>query len=69
MSETLRCHSCSHSVGKTAIAMRLAGVFKASLIGRVPPSHSGEVRKRCGACGWVNIFHPLRRGDAVETKG
>jgi DNA-directed RNA polymerase subunit RPC12/RpoP len=54
----LRCHSCSHRLGMTARAMELVAQFKASLFGRVPPSHREEIRKRCRSCGWVNVFHP-----------
>jgi hypothetical protein len=56
---TLRCHSCSHSVGVSVEPMRLVGLFKASLVGRVPATKPDEVRKRCTSCGWVNIFHPV----------
>lgn len=39
--------------------MRLAGVFKASLMGRVGRAHAEEIRKRCASCGWVNVFLPV----------
>lgn len=54
----LRCHSCSHRIGTAEAAVRLVALFKASLFGRVPAAHTGEVRKRCQSCGWVNVFHP-----------
>jgi uncharacterized Zn finger protein len=63
---TLRCHSCSHSVAVTVEPMRLVGLFKASLVGRVPPTKPNEVRKRCTSCGWVNIFHPVDLTRARE---
>lgn len=72
MQVELRCHSCSHRIGATTVAMRLVAMFKASLFGRVPSGHTNEIRKRCSSCGWVNVFHPvaLDAGDwrAVEVK-
>jgi hypothetical protein len=51
-----------------AIEMRIVGLFKASLVGRVPKSHPMEVRRRCGSCGFVNIFHPVTGRPEIETK-
>jgi hypothetical protein len=65
---TLRCHSCSHAVGTSAITMKLVGLFKPSQTGRVARSHTHEQRKRCDSCGWVNVFHPLRSGEVIELK-
>lgn len=67
----LRCHSCSHSVGVTAEPVRIAGLFKASLMGKVARAHALEIRKRCNSCGWVNIFVPTlvaQHRMAIETK-
>jgi hypothetical protein len=50
--------------------MRFAGIFKASLMGKVGRAHAMEVRKRCSSCGWVNIFLPAvtEFRQAIETK-
>lgn len=67
---TIRCASCSHSVGATVAPLKIVGVFKASMFPRIPPTRTDEVRKRCGSCGWVNVFHPivLGTGRQIETK-
>lgn len=65
---TLRCHSCSHAVGTSAVPMRLAGLFKPSLMARVGRTNADEIRKRCNSCGWVNVFHPVRTGEVIELK-
>ncbi len=38
--------------------LALVAIFKASSAGRLIPSRTDEVRKRCRHCGWVNVFHP-----------
>jgi hypothetical protein len=66
---TLRCHRCSHAVGVAPDRMRLVGIFKPSLMGRVGRGHTDEHRKRCPSCGWVNVFHPLGNGgEVIEVK-
>jgi hypothetical protein len=65
---TLRCHSCSHAVGTAATPMRLAGLFKASLMGRIPRFSAEEIRRRCNSCGFVNVFLPARAGEVIELK-
>lgn len=65
---TLRCHRCSHAVGTSAAVLRIVGLFKPSLVGRLSPAHTAEVRKRCPSCGWVNVFHPETRREAIEVK-
>jgi hypothetical protein len=47
--------------------MQIAGLFKPSLAGKVPPV-PGEVRRACGACRWVNIFHVLGNRPRIELK-
>lgn len=72
----LRCHHCSHSVGTSAVAMRMVAMFKRSLLERIPAARERavrlhEVRRLCEHCGWINIFHPLtERGEwrTVEVK-
>jgi hypothetical protein len=65
----IRCHSCSHGLGHTRAGVRIVGLFKASMFGRLP-SRRGEIRKRCGSCGWVNVFYLGRpdAGDEFEVK-
>ena len=67
---TIRCASCSHSVGATVAPLKIVGAFKASLFPRIPTTRSDEVRKRCGSCGWVNVFHPIvvNQNRTIETK-
>lgn len=67
---TLRCHRCSHAVGTSAVALRIVGLFKPSLAGRLSVARTDEQRKRCPSCGWVNVFHPeTRRGnEVIEVK-
>lgn len=66
----LRCHSCSHSVGYSAVPMRLVALFRASAFGQLRGAHVAEVRRRCRSCGWVNVFHPLtaREADSILVK-
>lgn len=65
---TLRCHSCSHAVGTSVLPLRLAALFKPSLVGRLTRSHTDEQRVRCGSCGWVNVFHPAKSSERIELK-
>jgi len=60
----LRCHSCSKYLCESTTPVQLAGIFKASLMGRVARAHIDEIRKRCKSCGWVNVFTPA----AIDIK-
>jgi hypothetical protein len=59
VTHTLRCHSCSMCVGESTRYMRLVGLFRASMIGKIEKAHPNEERLKCQSCKWVNIFHPV----------
>jgi hypothetical protein len=65
---TLRCHSCSHGVGTSTTALHIVALFKPAAAGRLAQAHTGEVRRRCQACGWVNVFHPEPVRARIEVK-
>lgn len=46
--------------------MRLVGLFRPSLFGRLP-TRAGEVRIVCRCCRWVNVFSAATWRD-VEVK-
>jgi hypothetical protein len=48
--------------------MRMVAMFKASYVGRLPRAHTQEIKRRCDACGFVNVFHPVNTTDVIELK-
>ena len=53
----LRCRSCSHSLGNTPAPVALVALLSTDVqLGR---THPDEVRRRCHACTWINVFQPI----------
>ena len=46
-------------------------VFDPRKVGRITRTHANEIRRRCRACGWINVFHPATTSDpaAVVVSG